>query len=40
MSKKRFKHKKLPICYKFINNDLYNQNIKVIETKRIFKYRL
>jgi len=31
MSKKRFKHKKLPICYKFINNDLYNQNMKVIE---------
>lgn len=30
MSKKRFKHKKMPICYKAINTGLYEQNQKVI----------
>lgn len=31
MSHKRFKHKRLPICYKFSNACLHEQNLKVIE---------
>lgn len=31
MSNKRFKHRKLPICYKYANESLYKQNLKIIE---------
>lgn len=31
MRNKRFKHRKLPICYKYANESLYKQNLKIIE---------
>ena len=30
MSKKRFKHKKAPVCYKVLNSGLYEHNQKII----------
>ena len=31
MSRKKFRHRKMPVCYKYINAGIYEQNKKVIE---------